>query len=759
VAQRDLAVRVRSVALISEGRQGRVFIGIDELLRRKVIVKRLATDSFESSDSRKRLLDEARLFAQIDHPNLVRIHGYSEWEGHDIFTLEFIEGKKLSDVRGGLGFAEKVRIATAVASALAVTHRYGILHGPLTLDSVVIAEKDQIKVVDFQATSTRLDTPPPQEPGESPEEWRGEQRTTASDVYSFGILLRDLFGESDRDVRTLIASLLLDAPSERPTVATLIENLERLARRPARRIRIAFAAAAAALALFGVIRYTIDLRHARSAAVIARADAEARRERANELVALLIDDLQPRLESVGRLDILDSVDAKALAYFASIEPDQVSPREVAVNVQALTQLGATQFTRVNVPASLKTLRQAVRTIDAAVKRQPDDERLLFAAAYAHGGLSRALLWSGDTSGSMDQARSYALFSAELVRRKPDDLRYLRSDAQAHGSISSLLDRTERIADGLREAEVAIAIKRRMLKIDDSDETRLDLTTTVHKAGLALFKLGRFDDAEAAFDEVRNILDSVSARNPSDKVALEKSAAWYREMAMLALARGDVGAAARHCDAYLSASEQLTSYDAANLDWQQHLGIAHRQAGTASRMQGNINDALRHHERAVDILNGMAGHGQRTLVIDRELALSRIELARSLLAAHRVNAASGQVDLVVKAFQPGRQELPAQKILSDALLVQGQARAARGDFAGATTAWEDALGLLEALHALTPDPRIADMHARVLLELGRRESAQPLIGHLASIGYRNREYEAARSQTIRQPTKGLQEVRR
>jgi tetratricopeptide (TPR) repeat protein len=421
---------------------------------------------------------------------------------------------------------------------------------------------------------------------------------------------------------------------------------------------------------------------------------------------------------------------------------------VAVNVRALTQLGTTQLIRVNMPASLKTLRGAVTTIDDAVRRKPDDEALLASAAHAHSELCRVLLISGDTAGAMEQARAYERYSADLLRRKPNDLRYLKQNAQVHGTLTSLLDRTEDIAGALREANIAIDLKRRMMRIEDSDEMRLDLTTTLPKRGLSLFKLGRFDESEATFREIRQILDTVRAHRPADKVMLGQSAAWYRETATVSLARGDVDAAARSCATYLAVSEQLASFDPANLDWRQHLGIAHRLAGTAARMQGNIKEALTHHERAVDILNGMVGHGQRTLVIDRELALGRIELARSLLAAKRAAAASGQTDLVVQAFEPARQELPAQKILSDALLVQGQARAARGDFAGATVAWEDALDLLVPLHRMSPDPRIADTYARVLLELGRREAAQPLIDYLVSIGYRNREFEEARSH---QPT--------
>lgn len=758
MAQRDLAVRVRPVTLISEGRRGQVFVGVDDLLRRRVVVKRLASSSFESADSRKLFIDEARVLAQIDHPNLVRIHDYSERDGHDIFTLEWTEGKNLAEALPGMSFAEKVRVATAVASALAVTHRNGILHGPLSLDSVLIAEKNQVKLVDFRTTTTNLDGPTSKAMGLSPEEMRGEEQTTASDLYSFGFLLLAMFGDHDRDLRSLVGALLRFAPSERPTIATILEKLDHLSKRRARRVRLAAIVAALSLSLLGIVRYTIDLRGARGAAVRARAEAEARREKANELVSMLIEDLHPRLQSVGRLDILDAVDAKAIAYYASIEPDQISPRELAMNVMAMRQLGETQLTRVNVPASLKTLREAVRTIDAALQRRPGDETLLFAAADAHNGLFRGLLWSGDNAGALAQARASAMYSAELVRRKPNEVRYLKQDAYTHGSLSSLLDRTEDIAGALREAEISVAAKRRALELENTDVMRLDLTTTMPKVAWAQFKLGHFDQSEATFAEIRKILDDVAARRPADKVMLEKMAAWHREMSTVALARGDVERALRYCDAYLAESKQLTAFDPANLDWSQHLGIAHRLAGTAARMHGDINGALRHHERAVEILNGMFGHGQRTVVIDRELALSRIELARSLLAAHRIAAASGQVDLVVQAFQPSRQELPAQKILVDALLVQGETRAARDDFAGATVAWEDALDLLVPLHATSPDPRITDTHARVLLALGRPETAQPLIDYLQSIEYRNVEYEEARShQQTNQLTKGLKEV--
>lgn len=723
MARRDLAVRVRPVNLISEGRRGQVFVGYDELLRRRVIVKTIASDSFESEESRWQLINEAQLLAQLDHPNIVRIHDYSERDGHDVFTIEYVEGKKLSKTIATTSFGDKVRVAIAVANALAVTHRNGILHGPFSLAGIVVAEKKEIKVIDYCATSTSLDAP-----CAGSDEW-----TTASDMESFGVLLREMFGERDHDVRVLIAMLTREAASERPTIATVIARLEALARRPARRIRIAAAVIFAALCLFGATRYTIDLRDARGAAMKARVEAEARRAKANELVAMMIEDLHPRLESVGRLEILDAIDAKAIDYFASLRPDEISPAEVAVSVHAQAQLGITQLTRVNLPASLKTLRRAVSAIDTARLRHPDDEALLFASNDAHSSLLRALFYGGDTAGAMQQAPLCVQTSAELVRRKPKDVRYLQLDAETHGILVSLLDRTEDIAGSLREAEISLELKRRVLRLNDSDDVRLSIAISLRKQGMALFKLGRFDDAERVFAELRQLLDDVGSRLPGNKIVLDRMETWARDLATVKLARGDGAAASRYATAFLATGDQLTMHDPDNLEWRQHLGVGHRLAGNAARMNGNIAEAMRHHERAVDILSAMFGKGQRTLNVDVELAQSRIDLARTLLAANRVMAAAGQTDLVVQEFQTRRQELPAQKILADALLVQGATREARGDLAGATMAWEDALSVLGLLR-VSPDPRIAEVNALVLLHLGREERARPLIDRLASIGY-------------------------
>lgn len=734
--------RVRTVSLIDEGRWGEVFVGLDEVLRRRVVVKRLASASFENAETRRRLIEEARILSRLDHPNVLRIHDYSERDGYDVFTFEFAPGTPLPEaLETGVDFAKKVRIATAVASALVVAHRNGIVHGALSPSSVIIAENDEIKVADFTSTSTQLDGRRAEAEWQSPEEKRGAEPSRAGDMYAFGLLLREIFGEKDRDIRAITGSLVRDAPSERATAAATLAGLHRLARRPARRIRIAAVILAAAFVLFGGMKYAFDLQRERREALEATAEAEERRRKVHELVAFMIRDLRPKLESVGRVDILDSASAKAMDYFASINPEDISPDEAAVHVAAIVQLGQNQSFRSNLPAALKAYRRAVSLGEAMIRRQPDNVEVRARTANAHAMLSQALDRNGDGAGALLHSRAYATATADLVRREPNNVRFLRDEAYAHSNLGSLHDRREEIAASLREFQTAVAIKRRLLPPKPRDDQRLDLSVTVHKVGMALFKLGRFREAREMLEEEHRSLAAMLARGNRDKRLPELLARCDEHLLMIAFAAGDVEAANRHAAAYLSTSRDLGLFDPGNIDWARHLISAERSSGTAARLRGNVTEALEHHAASIATLAEVTAGNRQTALLLRELGHARAEHARSLLAAGLPSAALAEAQRGVEELSRIREDPPTRRFLGDALLVEGEARAARGDLTAANAAWHEALRILEPFDTLSTDPRVADSHARVLLHLGRVDRAQTLIEQLAAIGYRHRELEA------------------
>ncbi len=101
-------IRIREI--LGEGGMGTVYAGFDERLKREVAVKALRGDRLDAT-TRTRLLREARLLSQLDHPNICRIHEYVEGDDSDYLVLERIRGKDLRRARVpsrpcGMGLAQ-----------------------------------------------------------------------------------------------------------------------------------------------------------------------------------------------------------------------------------------------------------------------------------------------------------------------------------------------------------------------------------------------------------------------------------------------------------------------------------------------------------------------------------------------------------------------------------------------------------------------------------------------------------------------------
>src|SRR5581483_2920524 len=70
----------------------------------------------------------------------------------------------------------------------------------------------------------------------------------------------------------------------------------------------------------------------------ARDEAETRRKQAEGLIAFMLDDLRPKLQTVGRLDILDAVGDRALAYFAMVPERALSDDELEKRIEAVRHI-------------------------------------------------------------------------------------------------------------------------------------------------------------------------------------------------------------------------------------------------------------------------------------------------------------------------------------------------------------------------------------------------------------------------------------
>jgi eukaryotic-like serine/threonine-protein kinase len=152
--------------LLGQGGMAAVYLAREKALKRLVAIKVLDPELGASSVFRTRFQREAETAAQLQHPNIVPIYRVGEQGGLSFFTMAYVEGGSLAELRrrdGRVPVAETLRIAREVAAALGSAHRRGIIHRDVKPQNVLLdRESGRALVTDFGiARSARPSAPPP----------------------------------------------------------------------------------------------------------------------------------------------------------------------------------------------------------------------------------------------------------------------------------------------------------------------------------------------------------------------------------------------------------------------------------------------------------------------------------------------------------------------------------------------------------------------------------------------------------------------
>jgi serine/threonine-protein kinase len=199
----------RVISLIGEGGMGTVFRAVrdDDQYLKQVAIK-LVKPGMDTAFVLNRFRYERQILANLEHPYIARLlEGGTTEDGLPYFVMEYVEGRPITrySAEAKLSLPQRLTLFRAVCEAVAYAHQNLVIHRDLKPSNILVTPEGVPKLLDFgiakllapellsetterTLTAMRLMTPD----YASPEQVRGEPVTTATDVYSLGVVLYEL---------------------------------------------------------------------------------------------------------------------------------------------------------------------------------------------------------------------------------------------------------------------------------------------------------------------------------------------------------------------------------------------------------------------------------------------------------------------------------------------------------------------------------------------------------------------------------------
>jgi serine/threonine protein kinase len=191
----------RVVDFLGAGGMGEVYRAVHSKIGRVVAVK-LLTQTSRNATFVERFLNEARIQANLNHPNIATLYDFLEINGQPCIVMEYIEGLSLDELiraRGCLSVPEALRIFQSTLEAMEYVHVRGIVHRDIKSNNIRISNAGEVKLLDFGIAKSGT-TPQLTVTGAfigtlqylSPEQITGGVADFRSDVWALGVLLYEM---------------------------------------------------------------------------------------------------------------------------------------------------------------------------------------------------------------------------------------------------------------------------------------------------------------------------------------------------------------------------------------------------------------------------------------------------------------------------------------------------------------------------------------------------------------------------------------
>ncbi len=622
---------------IGRGGMGVVYLAAraDEEFLKRVAIKLVLAD-FDHESINRRFRNERQILASLDHPNIARLlDGGTTEGGSPFFVMEYIEGQPIKDYCDSqrLSTVERLKLFRAVCSAVHYAHQNLIVHRDIKPGNILVTVDRTPKLLDFgiaklispdaqlgeitEATS-RVMTPD----YASPEQARGEHITTASDVYSLGVLLYELLtghrpyrvtSRSPLEIIQAICEQEPDKPStaiartqtapggEGQTTITLTpETVSRARNSEPGKLR---------RQLMG------DLDNI----VLKAMRKEAPRRYAS--VEQLSEDIRRHLEGLPVTARKDT-----LSYRAGKFVRRHKAAVAAAIVVFIALLAATGVT-------LRQARVALVERDKAERRFNQVRKLANAVMFKyHDGIQelpgstpvREMLVK-DALEYLDGLAQEATGDASLQRELATAYEKV-GDVQGDPYSASLGDTTGALASHRK----SLAIREALLAADPSSAgVRGDLASSYLKLGDILWLGGDWNSALDVYLKARDINEALAAADPSNSRLRSDLALNYVTVGDTLIETGDLPGALVNQRKALAIREELAA-SASELKAKINVGVSHTKVADTLTRIGQKEECLMEYEKSVGTFEALLAVDPSSVPVRRYLVNTAQRLGEALL---------------------------------------------------------------------------------------------------------------------------------
>jgi len=696
----------RIVREIGHGGMGAVYLAErdDEHYRQEVAIK-LIRAGLSGEAIRKRFRNEMQILAELNHPNIARLlDGGETVEGVPYLVMEYVAGRPLDVfcLEERLSTEERLKLFSTVCAALQYAHQHLVIHRDMKPGNILVTSEGLPKLVDFgiaklldhdraNATATALPFMTPDYA--SPEQVRGDAVTTATDIYSLGVVLYELLtGRRPYRLKTgvphEIAKAICEDDPPRPSTRQTrlhadLDNIVLMAMRkePERRYATAeqfaediqrhlnglpvraradtfgyrtgkfirrhkLGVAAAALItltlLIGIVATVWQAQVARAE----RARAERRFSEVRQLANSFVFEVHDAVVNLpGSTTARSLIVQRGLKYLDSLAQDAAGDRGLQRELAAAYEkLGAVQYTPSvahlgDLPGALESHRKAAALREALVAAEPNNREYRRELLDSYWFIATLVARQGDLLQELEIIRRQLPAREQLAAEEQNGFLdrynlagtyvYLGGLAMQVGDMQGALDNQQK-AFNLREQLFAL----------DPDRTRATRSLTISYEYLGLTK-DRAGDTNGALElqqrglQMREALVAADPLNTDLRLMLVES---YRYVGDMYLKLGETKPARDYYNKQFSLVKEMVAADPANAQFVYNEAVALIKIGDVEAATGQPASALAHYRQALKIRERLSSAAASDIILRRDLAEARIKVGDALvLSGNRSDA--------------------------------------------------------------------------------------------------------------------------